>query len=265
MSYSMNDVIGRFEQFAPTKLAEFDYVGLLLGNANKSITRIGLTLDFSLLAMKEAVRGGCDAFITHHGPTKFDAPILGNMAEKIRFCSEHNLPVYRTHLNLDFCKGGIIDTLCQIMSLKVQTTTLRLGKHNIVNGIKICETPLTLKQVLSRTARLRPKTLRIAGPERSRFERIAITSGQGFFETFMGQLAPLDLYIAGEFEQEAVRAAEDMGITLLELGHHASEARPLELIAPRLSKILGVEVVFIETPDTIRSINADRADRMGEV
>lgn len=68
-------------------------------------------------------------------------------------------------------------------------------------------------------------------------------------------LAPLDLYIAGEFEQEAVRAAEDMGITLLELTHHASEARPLEIIAKKLEKILGIEVKFIETPDSIRQIS----------
>lgn len=256
--YSLNNVIEKFEVFAPPRLASFDYVGLLLGDARKKVKRIGLTLDFSLLAMRKAVEMNCDALITHHGPTKFDASILGNMAEKIRFCSEHDLPVCREHLNFDFCKGGIIDTLCHILEFNTDTTRLRLGEHVITNGVKICKSSITLTDVLSRVRRLRPTSLRMAGPKRTRFERFAITSGQGFFETFMGQLAPLDLYIAGEFEQEAVRAAEDMGITLLELTHYASEARPLELIAPRLSKILGVEVAFIETPDSIRNIAVRR-------
>lgn len=253
--YSLDKVIGKFELFAPSSLAQFDYAGLLLGDARKNVKRIGLTLDFSLLAMQKAVELQCDALITHHGPTRFDMPILGNIAGKIRFCSEHNLPVYRAHLNLDFCDGGIIETLCFLMGFKPQETILRYGEHTIKNGVRLVEEKMTLRELLRRTKKLHPKTIRMAGPERNEFHRIAITSGQGFFETFMGQLSPLDLYIAGEFEQEAVRAAEDMGITLLELTHHASEARPLELIAPRLSKILGVEVVFIETPDSIRPVS----------
>jgi dinuclear metal center YbgI/SA1388 family protein len=254
VNYSLTDITRRFEQFAPPNLAPFDYVGLLLGNSRKSVGKIGLTLDFSLLAMQQAVKIGCDALITHHGPRTFDAPLHGNMAEKIRFCTEQKLPVYRAHLNLDFCDGGIIETLAEMLGLATQPTILRFGEHIVQNGVSICNTPIPLSDVLLRAKRLRSTTLRMAGPRRKTFRRFAITSGQGFFETFFGQLAPFDLYIAGEFEQEAVRAAEDMRITLLELGHHASEARPLELIAPRLSNVLGVDVVFIETPDSIRSV-----------
>lgn len=260
--YSLTKIIDKFEAFAPPSLAQFDYVGLLIGDQEKRVSKIGLTLDFSLLVMKKAVEINCDALITHHGPTKFETPILGNMAEKIRFCSGHNLPVYRAHLNLDFCRGGIIETLAGILGLKTRGTELNFGDYVVKNGVRISSEKILLEDLISRVKTLRPKTIRMAGLIRDSFEKIAITSGQGFFETFMGQLAPLDLYIAGEFEQEAVRAAEDTGITLLELTHHASEARPLELIAPKLSKILGVEVVFIETPDTIRAINTGRIGKL---
>lgn len=256
--YSLTNIIDRFEKFAPPSLAPFDYVGLLLGSRRKNINKIGLTLDFSLLAMKKAVEAKCDALITHHGPLKFETPLRGNMLEKVKFAANNDLQVYRAHLNLDFCRGGIIETLCDLLKIKTRGTILSFGPHRIINGVRISSTPMKLENLLKRVKTLRPTTIRMAGPKRKKFNRITITSGQGFFETFMGQLAPLDLYIAGEFEQEAVRAAEDMGITLLELTHHASEARPLELIAPKLSKILGVEVVFIETPDTIRNINTGR-------
>lgn len=257
--YSLTKIINKFEVFALPSLAQFDYAGLLLGDRRKQVKKIGLTLDFSLLAMRKAVELNCGALITHHGPTKFDLPIFGNMAEKIRFCAEHDLSVYRAHLNLDFCDGGIIDTLCLLLGFKeARGTILRYDEHMIKNGVRLVEETVSLADLLSKAQKLKPKTLRMAGPIRNVFKKIAITSGQGFFETFMGQLAPLDLYIAGEFEQEAVRAAEDIGITLLELGHHASEARPLELIAPKLSKILGIEVMFIETPDTTRDINTGK-------
>lgn len=261
MTSSLTDIIKKFEQFAPPALAPFDYVGLVVGDRAKRVSKIGLTLDFSLLAMKQAIDLGCDALITHHGPLKIDMPVHGNMAEKIKFCTEHNLPVYRAHLNFDFCRGGIIETLAQLLDLPTKGTTLRFGPHIIKNGVRISKCQISLHELLRRVEKLRPTTIRMAGPKRTQFKRIAITSGQGFFETFFGQLPGVDLYIAGEFEQEAVRAAEDMGITLLELTHHASEVRPLEAIAPRLSKILGVDIVFIETPDSIRDV---RTGRIGE-
>ena len=69
----------------------------------------------------------------------------------------------------------------------------------------------------------------------------------------MDQLKP-EVYIAGEFEQEATKYAEDMGIMLIELGHHASEARILEKLTPKFSSLLGLPVQFIEIPDTIQVI-----------
>lgn len=260
--YSLTKIIDKFEGFAPPALAQFDYIGLLVWDKNKPVSKIGLTLDFSLLAMRDAVERGCHALITHHGPTKIDTPIQGNMAKKIHFCVEKDLPVYRAHLNLDFCRGGIIETLAGILGLRTKGTVLSFSSHVVKNGVRISQDHISLKNLIERAKKLRPKTIRMAGPIRDSFKKIAITSGQGFFETFMGQLTPLDLYIAGEFEQEAIRAAEDMSITLLELGHHASEARPLEVIAPKLSKILGVEVIFIETPDTIRGINTGRIGKL---
>lgn len=208
--------------------------------------------------MKKAIDFKLDALITHHGPHQLDFPIQGNMAEKIHFATENKLPVYRAHLNLDFCDGGIIDTLCSLLEIPTRTTKLRFGFHEIKNGVRVADYPISTHELLRRVEKLRPATIRMAGPKRKQFHKIAITSGQGFFETFFGQLPGIDLYIAGEFEQEAVAAAQDMDVTLLELTHYASEARPLELIASQLSKRLGVEVIFIETPDSICDVGTGR-------
>ena len=58
-AYSLTKIINKFEVFAPPSLAQFDYAGLLIGDSRKPIRRVGLTLDFSLLAMREAVKFGC--------------------------------------------------------------------------------------------------------------------------------------------------------------------------------------------------------------
>ena len=250
----LHQVVKLLEEFAQPDLARFDYVGLLQGDLNRQIRKVGLTLDYSLLAIGQAVNSSCDMLITHHGPTDIVYPLMGNNLAKIQLAAEHSMAVYRCHLSLDFCRGGIIDTLAAMLKIDTKKTLLKYRGNVIYGGVNIAEdSPLTFVELEHRIRELSINTFRIAGPYKKQFRRIAITSGQGFFGEFMDQLKP-EVYIAGEFEQEATKYAEDMGIMLIELGHHASEARILEKLTPKFSSLLGLPVQFIEIPDTIQVI-----------
>lgn len=248
------EVIKLIEQFAPPDLARFDYVGLIHGDMTQSIRRVGLTLDYSLSAIKMAIETKCDLLITHHGPTEIRYPLIGNNLEKIAMAHSANIAVYRSHLSLDFCEGGIIDSLCKNLSIPATKTRLSYKGYQIYGGVNLVQNyPITLDQLKKKIGKLGIHDIRIAGNLKSNFSRIAITSGQGFFGEFMDQLKP-DLYIAGEFEQEATKYAEDLGIMLIELGHHQSESITLEKMKSRFSKLLDLPVQFIEIPDTIQTI-----------
>lgn len=246
----LGKVISKIESFAKPSLAQFDYVGLLQGDLHRPVAKIGLTLDYSLQAIEKAIAHECDLLITHHGPTNIQYPLIGNNIQKIIAAQTKNLAVYRCHLNLDFCEGGIIDSLCTILKIPAKKTHLTYEGKPIYGGVNLVEKyPLTLAGLMRRVAVLKSNSIRIAGLRREKFSRIAITSGAGFFGEFMDQLSP-EVYIAGEFEQEALKYAEDLGIMLVELTHHASEERPLDLVAPRLEKVLGISIMRIEIPDT---------------
>lgn len=254
---SLKSVIHSIEKFAPPDLARFDYVGLLNGVSEAPIQKIGLTLDYSLKAIQKAVEANCDLLITHHGPTGIRYPLIGNNLKKIVLADGHNLAVYRCHLNLDFCEGGIIDNLCNLLEIPASKTHLNYEGTSIYGGVNVAnDYPMTLDQLKTRIGRLGIKQIRVAGKQKANFSRIAITSGAGFFSEFMDQLNP-EVYIAGEFEQEATKYAEDLGIMLVELGHHASEARILEIMTPNFSQILKLPVQFIEIPDTIQNIDIE--------
>lgn len=250
----LSEVIKLIEKFAPPELASFDFVGLIQGDMTQPIRRVGLTLDYSLSAIKKAIETKCDLLITHHGPTEIRYPLIGNNLDKITTARNANIAVYRSHLNLDFCVGGIIDTLCENLFIPATKTRLSYKGYQIYGGINLVQNyPITLDQLKKKIGKLGIHNIRIAGCLKSNFSRIAITSGQGFFGEFMDQLKP-DLYIAGEFEQEATKYAEDLGIMLVELGHHQSESLTLARMKSRFSKILGLPVQFIEIPDTIQTI-----------
>lgn len=250
----LNTVVNIMEKFASPELARFDYVGLLQGDLRAPIKKIGLTLDYSLLAIEQAVEKSCDLLITHHGPTSIRYPLVGNNLHKISLASQANMAVYRSHLSLDFCVGGIIDTLCDSLKIPAEKTSLVYEGTQIYGGVNLAKHyPLTLRQLKERISGMGIDQIRIAGVQKEKFSRIAVTSGQGFFGEFMDQLKP-EVYIAGEFEQEATKYAEDLGIMLVELGHHASEARVLEKLIPKLGKVFNLPVQFIEIPDTIQIV-----------
>lgn len=251
----LREIITIFEEFASPDLAKFDYVGLLQGDFDQPIKKIGLTLDYSLQAIEQAVLAQCDLLITHHGPTELYYPLVGNNLDKIAVAARHKLAVYRGHLNLDFCEGGIIDTLCHLLQIPAQKTHLVYQGHSVYGGVNMTDDyPMTLIELKRRIEKMGIHTVRVAGTYRDDFSRIAITSGAGFFDEFMDQLKP-DIYIAGEFEQEATKYAEDLGIMLVELGHHTSEARALEKIVPNFVRLFDLPVTFIEIPDTIQFIS----------
>ena len=63
----VNDIIREMEKIAPTFLKEdFDNVGLMVGDREKSVKKILLALDCTLKVIEEAKRENVDLIITHH-------------------------------------------------------------------------------------------------------------------------------------------------------------------------------------------------------
>lgn len=253
----LKNVVSEIERFATPDLAIFDYVGLLNGDMSKPIFKVGLTLDYSLQAIEIAIEDKCDLLITHHGPTDISYPLIGNNLAKIELAARSGLAIYRSHLSLDFCEDGIIDSLCRALNIPARKTLLNYEGHSIFGGVNLAKKyPLTLNQLQDRIANMGISQYRVAGAIKTKFSRIAVTSGAGFFGDFMDQLCP-EVYIAGEFEQEATKYAEDLGIMLIELGHHQSESTILARMVSKFSKLLGLPVQFIEIPDTIQTIKIE--------
>jgi putative NIF3 family GTP cyclohydrolase 1 type 2 len=114
---------------------------------------------------------------------------------------------------------------------------------------------MAFNQLMNRFRKIAPPTIRIAGAKGNFFQSLAITTGDGCKPEFLEQLKP-DAFICGLFNQESVRIADDLGITLFELTSHATENEPLKLVFDRLKKIFNpLELEFLEKEDTIICYN----------
>jgi dinuclear metal center YbgI/SA1388 family protein len=122
------EVCGHLERFAPPRTAaEWDNVGLLLGDADGPADRVMTCLTVTPDVVGEAVPDGVQLIVSHH-------PVLFRAAKKL---SSHTpdgrlllplmragIAVYSPHTAFDNCAGGINDGLCRRLGL-TNVTALR--------------------------------------------------------------------------------------------------------------------------------------------
>jgi dinuclear metal center YbgI/SA1388 family protein len=115
-------VIDYLEQCAPTKLAaEWDNVGLLLGDRTVSVQNIMTCLTVTPESAAEAIEAGAQLIVTHH-------PILFRPVQRLTSDTSEgrmllalikaNVAVYCPHTAFDNTQGGINEMLGQKLGLK---------------------------------------------------------------------------------------------------------------------------------------------------
>lgn len=104
------------ESIAPLHTAaDWDNVGLLIGDASWPIRRLLLTIDLMPSVLDEAIAGRCDAIVAYHPPIFRGVKSLrpgrtsqeGVAAEAL----SERIAVYSPHTALDAAPGGTNDTL----------------------------------------------------------------------------------------------------------------------------------------------------------
>lgn len=117
-----HEIIQLFEQWAPKHLAmEGDPIGLHIGQLNRPVERVLVTLDVNEQVVDEAIEKGANLILAHHPPLfrplkqiATDTP-QGRMIEK---CIQHQIAVYAAHTNLDIANGGVNDLMADKLQLE---------------------------------------------------------------------------------------------------------------------------------------------------
>ena len=125
------------EKFSPSCLAaEWDNVGLLLGDPAEAVERVMTCLTITADVVEEAIRERANLIVSHH-------PILYRGVKKLSATSPDGklvlplaragIAVYSPHTAFDNCPGGINDSLCTALGV-VNPVPLRP-----VNGPRQCK------------------------------------------------------------------------------------------------------------------------------
>ncbi|MGL4335354.1 MAG: Nif3-like dinuclear metal center hexameric protein [Turicibacter sp.] len=153
MTIIINDVIKYLEKLYPKHLAyENDPIGLHVGNVNKPLTRVMVTLDVTSQIVKEAIELGANLIVSHHPFLFRPLSSINTNTPKgkvIELCLKHDICIYSMHTNYDIAKNGMNDCLANLLNIN-NPQPLILTKNEPYSKIAIY-TPITHEDIVIHT------------------------------------------------------------------------------------------------------------------
>jgi dinuclear metal center YbgI/SA1388 family protein len=115
-----SDVYDAIDSFAPFALqADWDNSGFQVGDPEREVSRVAVSLDPTLEVIKKAIEGGAELLVCHH-PLIFkplSRIISGNpVSEAVLLAIKNNLTIISAHTNWD--AAGICQSLAHILEIR---------------------------------------------------------------------------------------------------------------------------------------------------
>jgi len=229
----IRDVLRIVDRVVPEALAEkWDNAGLQVGSPDSEAKGIILSLDADIALLDKAQELGANLVITHH-PLFFN-PIkqlnLGTpVGRVVKRAVLDQVTLYSAHTNLDVVEGGVNDVLADKIGLLNKRPFANLGR---IGDIASAE---TLESFAGRVrSDLSLLNMIVVGDLGRKISKIAVCGGSGGSLVKEAAENGAELFITGDVKYHAAKDGEAYGISILDIGHFASES----LVLPAFSCIL---------------------------
>lgn len=144
MQMKISEITGYLEELAPLHYQEsYDNSGLIVGDVNRVVSKVLISLDCTEAVVQEAVEKGCNLIISHH-PIVFAGlkKITGrNYVERtIISAIKNDIALYAIHTNLDNIVGGVSSKMAERLGLN--NPAILRPKSNVLKRL-VVYTPRT--------------------------------------------------------------------------------------------------------------------------
>jgi len=225
------EISKEIEEFAPKFLKEdYDNVGLMVGDGQKKVKKVLLSLDCTNEVIKEAMNLKCDLIINHH-PLLFKRPrsiVKGDLiGDKIITLIKEDIALYSCHTNLDSAKNGINETIVNMLGFNsskiIETNEAGNYKDGGIGRIVKLEREMLFSELIDLVKeKLNIKNMRIVrGNGKVKVLAIINGSGQDFF--YKAKSHGADCIITGDTTYHFASDFKEMGVSIIDAGHFSTE------------------------------------------
>jgi dinuclear metal center YbgI/SA1388 family protein len=237
---SIRTVAAYLEQLAPPELAEdWDNVGLLVGDANREVSRVMTCLTITPDTAAEAIERKTELIVAHH-PLPF-RPLRRLTTETTtgRLLLElvaGGVAVYSPHTAFDSAREGINARLAAGLGLRGIGPLVPREQGPGAGRWGWLAEPLSLGQLAGRVKEfLSIERLQMVGQPRQEVRTVAVACGAAGDLLDAARQVGCDCMLIGETRLHTCLEAEAAGIALLLVGHFASERFAVEALAAVLA------------------------------
>lgn len=237
--------IGRVAPFALA--ADWDNVGLMVGDPGREIRRLGVVLDPLSEAVEEAADRGCEALLAHH--PLFFSPIKCldfscDPGRAVRAAVKRDVVVLAAHTNWDSAEGGVNFELARLLELQ-EVSVLDPGEG--LGAVGNFSGRLPAREVLDRIKRAWGLTwLDGYVPPNCSILRVALCGGSGAGLWPRAKAVGADLYVTADVKYHTLLDAAREGMSVAVVDHAEMERATLAELARRLAAPGRLETVLIE-------------------
>ena len=227
---TVKDIYSFLDSFAPfSTSAPWDNVGLLLGDENKEVKKVMLSLDVTKEVIDEALKENVDLVITHH-PLVFD-PVKSVTADTLLYKAvASGISFISSHTCLDIAKDGVNDCLANAVGIKNVKTVeedefLKIGE---IEEKTEDEFVSLLKEKLSCNV--------LYNSTGNNIKKVAFCSGSGGDLFALAKEIGADALLTGEAKYHEFLDASFNDITIFACGHFETEIIVIDTLKEKLEK-----------------------------
>lgn len=244
----MSDTVGAWldlvhEVYPPSDAADWDHPGLQVGDPAWPVARVLVALDVTAAVLDEAAAHPSSLLLAHHPllmhPIRSLTPSTAAGSLALR-AARAGVAVAAAHTNLDAADdgSGTSDPVVTVLGLTdvlplcapVTPGARAMGRVGMLPG------PTTLRALARTLADALPApTTRVCGAPDRIVRRVAVLGGAGTSAIPDAIAAGAEVLITGDVRHHAALDALELGLALIDAGHHATEAAAMPAFAQRIA------------------------------
>lgn len=229
---TVRDIYNALDKMCPFDTAcDFDNVGILVGDREQTVTKAAVMLDCTLSGIQKAKDMGAELIISHH-PVIFDPLKQINENSVVYELIKSGIAQISAHTNLDVCEGGVNDSLCKALGFN-EFDTLHCADG--YQG-RICrfEREKTAKEVAALAGAALSTKIKYTGD--NKIKNLAVFSGSAGGYLYDAVNCGADGILCGDIKHNIFVDAHNMGVSVFDAGHFATEAVVIKPLCNALSQ-----------------------------
>ena len=244
----VRDLLQRVDRVAPFSLAEeWDNVGLMVGDLDAEVSRVGIALDPVGEAVAAAAEQGCQALLCHH-PLLFrplkKLDLNSDPGRAVREAIKRDVAVLAAHTNWDCAEGGVSWELAGRLGL-MGITPLDLNTGLGAKGHLPEAEALDRFIERVREAWNLPR-LDCYAPANCSILHVALCGGAGAEFWPAARAWGADIYLTADVKYHELMDATRAGLAVAVADHGEMERVSLPELARRIGAGGGIETVLID-------------------